>query len=711
MHSPGFGQKERNALSKQRKKAHRHSFHTRSTIRMTCLVIVPVLIVATVNFFILYSTNVRSLENDLRLRSEQTLEILNTNLGSMQKLVSQRRMDTTFSNEAQQKVGTAYFPIIQQLQEDSIWTTFFSSVRFYNRESGLVYELNRALTEDDCFGKPEKTNNAHYRTDALELQPWDRRSFEEEGNNIRVMRVRHADGDDNGVMFAVPFEYVSDEAPVSYMLFIVSDGTFDSQFSSLEGATCVLYYQDTPFYSTDPEICEQIYEGRDVPGDLLGSQLLSFESGGMQIDWQISIGFQMRRIIPTIVLQSAVTFIVMAVSLALLLYISRKTYQPIQNLLSRLPPRPETEGAVDEFKYISFMLDDYDYSRRFYEESVQELRREKYLFYILDNQVEPGKALYQQCLHAGIRVDRRYFACVLMEDTEKNYELFDRITSEKAFAKEPIDAYSLYIMGNKYLFLFASDLSRQAFADRLAELTGGDSELVRVSEPIEGVQNVRLAYTAVCWPEKFGAYPVVEFQLLQEAVETSNLDKAEFALRMIKSDIGSYTQETRMAVLRSVRALMSEIPGAQPEPADQSEDESSQVLDEMLHRLASGEESAPEAPPETEKTQPRNLHTIMRYIEEHYTDPNFSIKYMACVFGTSPSNLSHQFKKLTGRTLSSFIDELRISKAEELLDAGEKINVVAQKLGYSTTPVFTETYKRVRGMTPSSYKSQSQQSK
>lgn len=200
MHPPGFGQKERNALNKQRKKAPRHSFHTRSTIRMTCLVIVPVLIVAAVNFFILYSTNVRSLENDLRLRSEQTLEILNTNLGSMQKLVSQRRMDTTFSNEAQQKVGTAYFPIIQQLQEDSIWTTFFSSVRFYNRDSGFVYELNRALTAEECFGKPSATNSAYYRTDALELQPWDRRTLEEPGNQIRVMRVRHADGEDSGIL-------------------------------------------------------------------------------------------------------------------------------------------------------------------------------------------------------------------------------------------------------------------------------------------------------------------------------------------------------------------------------------------------------------------------------------------------------------------------------------------------------------------------------
>ena len=699
-------------MKKQRKKANRRSFHSRNTMIMTFLVLVPVVIVATVNFFVLYYANVGAVQSDLRLRSQQTIDILNTNIGSMEKLVSQRRMDTTFSNAAQSKIGTVYFPIIQQLREDSIWTTFFSSVRFYNRDSGLVYELNRALTEEDCFETTRKMNSGYNRTGAHELKPSDSAALDETGSQIRVMRVRHADGEDSGVMLAVPLEYLSNETPVSYMLFIVSDETLQTQIGALEGTTCVLYFQDTPIYSTDPAICELIYEGRDLRDTFSGSDILSFGEGEtIHLEWKISSGFQMKRVLPTILLQSAVTFVVMAVSLALLMYVSRKSYQPIQNLLSRLPPRPETEGPIDEFKYIDFMLGDYAYSRRFFEESVQELRREKYLFYILDNQVEPGKALYQQCLHEGIRVDRRCFACILMEDTEKNYELFDRITSEKAFAKEPIDAYSLYIMGNKYLFLFASDLSRQAFADRLAELTGGDSELVRVSEPIEGVQNVRLAYTAVCWPEKFGAYPVVEFQLLQEAVETSNLDKAEFALRMIKSDIGSYTQETRMAVLRSVRALMSEIPGAQPEPADQSEDESSQVLDEMLHRLASGEESAPEAPPETEKTQPRNLHTIMRYIEEHYTDPNFSIKYMACVFGTSPSNMSHQFKKLTGRTLSSFIDELRISKAEELLDAGEKINVVAQKLGYSTTPVFTETYKRVRGMTPSSYKSQSQQSK
>ncbi len=411
----------------------------------------------------------------------------------------------------------------------------------------------------------------------------------------------------------------------------------------------------------------------------------------------------------------------MAISLALMLYVSRRSYRPIQNLLSKLPPPAETGGPIDEMKYLDFMLDDFAFSKRFFEESVQELRREKYLFYILDNQVRPGEALYQQCLHEGLRVDRKYYACILMEDSEKNYELFDRITSGPTAEGELIDTYSLYILGNKYLFLLASDLSKEEFSRLLTDLTEGGNELVRVSEVIEGVENVRKAYTSVCWPERqetnasentAASYPVVEFQLLQEAVETSNLDKAEFALRMLKGDLGAYSRETRSAVLQHVRSLVGETEElASSPPEEQQGEEYSKALDDVLRRLAQDDQEAAGAQKEVKKTQPRNLHTIMRYIEEHYTDPNFSIKYMACVFDTSPSNLSHQFKKLTGKTLSRFIDELRISKAEELLAQGEKIHVVAQKLGYSTTPVFTETYKRIRGMTPSSYRSQSQQTK
>lgn len=708
-------------MKKKERKARRHTFRYRNTAILTLLVLVPVAIVATVNFCILYLTHIGTLQNDLRLQSEQALEILNSNLNSMAKLANQRRMDKVFSTEAQAKVGTVYFPIVQKLREDSLWTTFFSSVRYYNRESGLVYEMNCAQSADECFDAQSDRNSAYYQNDSLELQPWDRKTLGETGYQTRVMRVRHAEGESSGVLFAVPVEYTTGEAPLSYMLFILSDRMLDNQIGASEGTTCVLYYQDAPIYSSDPEIQEQIYEGRSLPAAFSSSDVMTFESDAVRIDWKISSNFQIQQLIPTIILESIVTFIVMAIGLTVMLYVSRRSYQPIRNLLRKLPPPDETGGPLDELKYIDFMMDDFAFSKRFFEESVQELRREKYLFYILDNQVKPGEALYQQCLHEGIRVDRKYFACILMEDSEKNYELFDRITSGPEEGETPIDTYSLYILGNKYLFLLASDRSKEDFSAYLATFVEKENDLVRVSEVIEGVENVRKAYTSVCWPERkepdsaensASSYPVVEFQLLQEAMETSNLDKAEFALRMLKSDLGAYNKETRSAVVQHVRSLVGE---TEEIPADsrgeRQNEEYSQALDDVLRRLVQDGQQAPDVPKNLQKTQPRNLHTIMRYIEEHYTDPNFSIKYMACVFDTSPSNLSHQFKKLTGKTLSRFIDELRISKAEELLAQGEKVHVVAQKLGYSTTPVFTETYKRIRGMTPSSYRNQSQQTK
>ena len=85
--------------------------------------------------------------------------------------------------------------------------------------------------------------------------------------------------------------------------------------------------------------------------------------------------------------------------------------------------------------------------------------------------------------------------------------------------------------------------------------------------------------------------------------------------------------------------------------------------------------------------------------------PDFTIKAMAVEFGTSVSNLGHQFKNATGQTLSYFIDDWKIKKAEDMLISGESISEISHKLGYLTTPAFTEAFKRLRGMTPSTYRS------
>lgn len=700
------------SFHKQKDNMYRQTTLYKNTLHLSMIVLIPVFIVSIVNFLILYTNNMKNTQNDLRMESERTLQTLNAHLNSMSKIVTLKRMDKTFSVESQTQIGSSYYPIAQELRKDAMWMSFFSTVSYYNCKSGIVYQMNRAQSAEEYFGT-NVPNIAHYSGDSLELQPENEKKLYEPGNYIRTMRIMNADESSDGILFAVPLEVRSDSAPLSYMLFIISDEMLFNTVNASEGTTCVLSYNGSPIYSSDPEICQRIYEGNDISSEFFFVDSLTFKNEGVALSWNISSGFLMQNLLPTIFLEAAVTFIVMAVGLMLMLYISRKTYEPVQNLLKKLPPRSDADHPIDEFKYINFVLDDLSYSKHFFEESVQELRREKYLFYILDNQAEPGKALYEQCLHEGIRVDRKYFACILMDDSEKNYKLFEQLTSDGKNELEDIDVYSLYIMEDKYIFLLASDLPKNKFEEILSQFSGNNSDLVRVSEIIEGIQNVRQAYTSVCWPDEKKPlqqtpqqYPLVEVQLIQEAVETDNIDKVEFALRMIKNDMDKYSAQTRRSILNKVYFILFPTHENNTNPIlPESAESCALLLDEWLVQFVDtkGKNIS------VKKTLPRNLHSIMHFIENHYTSPEFSIKYMAAVFGTSPSNLSHQFKKLTGKTLSRFIDELRISKAEEMLASGEKIQSIAQKLGYSTTPVFTETYKRLRGITPSQYRSQYQQ--
>lgn len=689
--------------------------YSRNNLYLSMLVLIPVLIVSVVNFFILYTNNLNAIRNDLRISSESTLGMLNAQFGSMSKIVSQNRMEKSFSAEAQNKIGTVYFPIVKKLRKDAMWVPFFADVGYYSMESEMVYRMNSASSSREYFG--EKSDKpVYYENNILKIQPWDEESLRQTGNHVRIMRIKNANQFYDGVLMAVPLEIRSDSPPLSYMLFVMSDDMLANMVNAGEGTDCILHYNGVPIYSSDSEICQMLYEGQEIPQNFFSRDTLLFERDGVQISWNISREFLMQRLVPVVLLEAAVTFVVMAVGLMLLICISRKNYEPVRNLLDKLQPCCDTEPLFDEFKYINFVVDDLIYSKRFYQESVQELRREKFLFYILNNQVEPQKALYEQCLAEGIRVDRKYFACILIEDAAKSDDLFETLISREKDGGKKADRYSLYITENKYLFLLASDMPGTEFEKYLSCLSGEDSRLVKRSGVIEGVENVRKAYASVYWPEQgkeeaesHSDIPVIEFQLLQEAVETDNTDKIGFALQMIKNDISVYTQDTRKVVLQKAYDVLCQrqvrgdpVLEGICEAAD--EEECRRILDVWIARFADGNGEIVSK----RKALPRNLHAIMHYIEENYTSPGFSIKCMAAEFGTSPSNLSHQFKKLTGKTLSKFIDELRIAKAEEMLAGGEKIGVIAKELGYSTTPVFTETYKRIRGVTPSSFRSQYQ---
>ena len=96
---------------------------------------------------------------------------------------------------------------------------------------------------------------------------------------------------------------------------------------------------------------------------------------------------------------------------------------------------------------------------------------------------------------------------------------------------------------------------------------------------------------------------------------------------------------------------------------------------------------------------------IMDYINRHYCESELSLKTLSQEFDFSESYISTLFKATYEKPISSFIEELRIRRACELITGTEqKISDVAEKTGYSSDTSFRRAFKKVTGLSPIEYK-------
>ena len=186
-----------------KKKTGRSTIFRRYTLFLVLLAVVPMAIVSAFNFFILYHSNVSALRNDLRLQSEATIEVLEENIDIMAKMTNERSRSMLFSSKYQKKPNSAFYAIIHQLREDSIWVPFFSNVHFYSLESDYVFGMNCAWRSNDYFTGGSGAGG--YSSAPLGVQPWDRAELYDEGSQPRIMRVQET-GAGPGVLIAMPLE-------------------------------------------------------------------------------------------------------------------------------------------------------------------------------------------------------------------------------------------------------------------------------------------------------------------------------------------------------------------------------------------------------------------------------------------------------------------------------------------------------------------------
>ena len=98
------------------------------------------------------------------------------------------------------------------------------------------------------------------------------------------------------------------------------------------------------------------------------------------------------------------------------------------------------------------------------------------------------------------------------------------------------------------------------------------------------------------------------------------------------------------------------------------------------------------------------VYNITAYIHSHFTE-ELSLEYIAKEFFISSYYLSHQFKRVTGFTLTDYVQMTRVRNAQTMLLSTEKpITDIAFLCGFTSFSQFNRAFNKFLHITPSTFR-------
>ena len=97
------------------------------------------------------------------------------------------------------------------------------------------------------------------------------------------------------------------------------------------------------------------------------------------------------------------------------------------------------------------------------------------------------------------------------------------------------------------------------------------------------------------------------------------------------------------------------------------------------------------------------VRQAIEYLEEHYSE-KISLTMVAAQLSFSPEHFSRMFTRETGVNFSTFLNNLRMKRAVELLEkTDKKVYEIAEEVGFSSVSYFSTAFKKSFGQTPNYY--------
>ena len=101
---------------------------------------------------------------------------------------------------------------------------------------------------------------------------------------------------------------------------------------------------------------------------------------------------------------------------------------------------------------------------------------------------------------------------------------------------------------------------------------------------------------------------------------------------------------------------------------------------------------------------PNAMERAVRFIYQEYGNSLLSVEEIAEKAGLSVNRLNDLFKKEQGETVGRFLTRIRMKKAKELLDRGEKIPDIVDQVGYASASYFARVFRKMYHVSPQEYR-------
>ena len=101
---------------------------------------------------------------------------------------------------------------------------------------------------------------------------------------------------------------------------------------------------------------------------------------------------------------------------------------------------------------------------------------------------------------------------------------------------------------------------------------------------------------------------------------------------------------------------------------------------------------------------------IKHYTEENYWKTDLRLESIALIFGYNAAYLGKLFTKESGVSFHTYLEQIRLKKAAELLKTKRKIYEIAEECGFSNSEYFSKKFKKYFQMLPTEFQKKSEDS-